>query len=374
MENAYISARDPAVLMYIDTHCHLRDEDLSYKETISHGLSVADRAGFTLVMDIANHPRPRSTRDDALRRFELAENAKSEVIYGLYLILTKDPAQIKQAVKAYDELKYRPGCKTFISGLKMFAGQSTGNAGIVEPAEQLMVYERLAGEGFDGVMLVHCEMESDFPVGVWDPSAPVTHAYSRPWRSEVSSVDAQICHMSESGFQGRLHIAHASVPQSLELVRTAHDLGARIAAEVTPHHRLLDMSMMSDPDGILLKMLPPLRSREMADGLHPFLADERMDYVWIASDHAPHTLDEKINPARPKPYAAGIPGLYFIPRFAQILRSMGVSQKRVEDLTFNNAARAFGLTDLKPRKVDAPQGTLNGLASEYSFDPYKAFW
>jgi len=156
----------------------------------------------------------------------------------------------------------------------------------------------------------------------------------------------------------------------LEIVRLARCFGMKIAAEITPHHMLLDMDDMLGPEGLRYKMNPPLRSRGMVDGLRPFLADEAIDYVWIASDHAPHTLKEKMEP----PHASGIPGLYFIPKFARILESEGVCRKRIKDLTFNNAAKAFGLTDLKPRKVEVLEETLKKLAAEYEFDPYERFW
>ncbi|MEK6961073.1 MAG: hypothetical protein AABX47_07920 [Nanoarchaeota archaeon] len=354
----------------IDTHVHCRDGEQSYKETIPHALSVADRAGYTMIMDIPNLKVPVTGREGALRRLDIAEKAKSNVIYGMYLILTKDPAQIKEAVAAYNELKYRQGCRTFVAGLKLFAGQSTGDSGIVEPSDQFKVYQCVSGEGFDGVTLVHCEMESDFAKEAWDHNEPITHAYARPWKSEVSSVNAQIINSVRAGYTGRLHIAHVSVPRALDLVEMAHSMGVRIAAEITPHHRLFDLSVMSRPDGLNYKMNPPLRSKEMAYGLHQFLVDERMDYVWIASDHAPHTLKEKMEP----PHDSGIPGLYFIPKFARILEKMGVSKKRVEDLTFNNAAKAFGLTGLKPRRVVVLEETLKKLAAEYEFDPYHEFW
>lgn len=354
----------------IDTHVHCRDEEQSYKETIAHALSVADRAGYTLIMDIPNLKVPVTGREGALRRLDIAEKTKSEVIYGMYLILTKDLKQIEEAVKTYNELKYRPGCRTFIAGLKLFAGQSTGDSGIIDPKDQFLVYKALAQEGYGGVTLVHCEMESDFVKEVWDPKDPITHAYARPWRSEVSSVNAQVLNSAKAGYKGRFHIAHISVPKALDLVEMAHGMSVKIAAEITPHHRLFDMSMLSGPDGLKYKMNPPLRSKEMAYGLHSFLADEKADYVWIASDHAPHALRDKME----HPYASGIPGLYFIPKFARILEKMGVSKKRVEDLTFNNAAKAFGLTGLKPRKVEVLEDTLKGMAAEYEFDPYKDFW
>src|SRR3989344_7917598 len=130
--------------MFIDPHVHCRDGKQSYKETIAHALSVAERAGFTAIFDMPNTDPPIFTLQQAKERIELANKSKSPVWYGLYVGLTADKNQIMEAVKAYDSLQP-------VVGFKMFAGHSVGNLGVKEN-EQQFVYETLAALGYTGVV------------------------------------------------------------------------------------------------------------------------------------------------------------------------------------------------------------------------------
>src|SRR3989338_1188098 len=134
--------------MFIDPHVHFRDGPQSYKETVKHGLHVAERAGMSAVFDMPN-PRPALTNYDAIsRRIELAEAADSPVWYGFYIGMTSDEKQIEEAIRLY-EMFDRAIC------FKMFAGHSTENMGIIEKPVQRRVYKTLAKNGYKGVLAVH---------------------------------------------------------------------------------------------------------------------------------------------------------------------------------------------------------------------------
>ena len=125
----------------IDPHVHLRDWNQSAKETLRHGLGVAWQAGLDGVFEMPNTDPPLTTREAIRRRIADADAALATLgvplFHGLYAGLTADPAQIAQAVAAWRELFPR------VVGLKMYAGHSTGEMGIIEREAQAVVYAEL---------------------------------------------------------------------------------------------------------------------------------------------------------------------------------------------------------------------------------------
>lgn len=140
-----------------------------------------------------------------------------------------------------------------VTGLKMFAGHSTGNMGIPDPEAQLQVYRTLADLNYTGVLMVHCEKECLLRPELFNPGRPESHLDARPPEAEVESVRDQIRWAGESGFRGVLHICHLSVPQSLTLIeKSRNSLDGRLTCGITPHHALLSVDDMKGKEGILL--------------------------------------------------------------------------------------------------------------------------
>lgn len=246
----------------------------------------------------------------------------------------------------------------------MFAGHSTGNMGIVARADQERVYRTLASLGYAGLLAVHCEKESLLRPDAWDPSRPSSHARARPPAAEVASVDDQIALARAAGFRGTLHVCHLSTPWALDLLRRTHAPpdpapGFPVTCGLTPHHALLDASMMDSPRGALLKVNPPLRPKPMPALLLKRLAAGAID--WIETDHAPHALTEKSGAGA----ASGIPVLPFYPAFVKLLLDRGMPRPLIEELTHEGICRAFGLA--VPKSGRPPDYRLAG---EYPFDPF----
>jgi dihydroorotase len=368
----------------IDSHVHLRDWDWGHKETLEHGLYVAGNVGLAAVFDMPNTSPAITTRELVEKRLSEAESLGSDVFYGLYVGVTPDVEQVKRTVEIYREFFPKLGDRVGVIGLKMFAGKSVGDLSVSGEEEQFRVYETLAIEGYEGVIAVHCEKESLIKPELWDPRNPVTHNYARTPESEVESVNDQINFAGVAGFAtregtGHLHICHVSVPNSLYLIEEARRAGMSISCEVTPHHCLLDTDCMNlgHPhyhkweDAILKKVNPPLRSPEMREKILEALIEGRVDFT--ASDHAPHTYDEKIGKAfdakgNPQ-YMSGFPGLPFLPNFINFLRTRKMGEGRIGELTHNNIERIFGLEHLElPVRDVSPD--LN-LHTEYEVDVYR---
>jgi dihydroorotase len=347
----------------IDPHAHLRDWSQAAKETVRHGMEVAWRAGLDAVFEMPNTDPPLTSLEVVKRRIALADAARGElggdIVHGLYVGLTGDLAQLDEAVRIHAAFYPR------VVGLKLYAGHSTGGMGIVTEGGQRAVYRRLAALRYGGVLAVHAEKESllrTLPGGSpdWDPSSPWSHAEARPPLAEVRSVEDQLRLAAEEGFRGVLHIAHLSVPDALERIRDARRRapGFRITCGITPHHALLSAEDMHRPDGILLKMNPPLRPRALQESMLRALLGGEID--WIETDHAPHTLVDKT-----RAHASGIPVCPFYPRVLAILATLGASPDMLEALTHRRMEEAFGFP-VRRRERAAEVG----LGGEYPFDPF----
>ena len=345
--------------MYIDTHVHCRDFRQRKRETVAHSLEVAKGSGVVAIFDMPNTSPPIITRELVSRRLRLARDADvPEVFYGLYMGLTVDPEQIKQAVQVYRDFRE-------VVGMKLYAGHSVGDLGVITLEAQRTVYKTLSAEGYDGVLVVHCEKEDEIRRHEFDHKRAMTHCLAQPEEAEIESVKDQITLMYETHFTGKLHIAHISSPRAVELVIQAKANGLDISSEVCPHHFIYDwrrMNSISEDErkkGILWKMNPPLRSPESRDQMFKFLSEGEIDL--IATDHAPHTLAGKVK----RPFMSGIPGLPWWPVFEEFLSRHDFSGAEIERLTFSNAAERFGL-DI-PRK----RNLRKDHRDDYSFSPYK---
>ena len=339
--------------MIIDSHVHLRDwKEGSGKETVRHGLEVARDSGVSAVFEMPN-TRPSIFTEDMVReRIKLADNANvPEVFHGLYIGLTKNSEQVMRAVDIFRE--YFPR----VVGMKLYAGHSVGDLGVVQESQQRMVYETLSMEGYEGVLVVHCEKESLIDRKKFIHTNPITHCYAQPEKAEIESVKDQIKFAREYNFPGKLHIAHVSSPGAVELISQVKLDGLDISSEICPHHFIYDWGNMFGERGILYKMNPPLRNPESRQKIFDMLREEKID--WIATDHAPHTLEDKT-----EKHMSGIPGLASWPLFIEYLRKNDFSDNEIEDLTFNNAQKRFGI-DIQ--KNNTP---IKDRTKDYAYNPY----
>ncbi|OGI27497.1 MAG: hypothetical protein A2359_04525 [Candidatus Moranbacteria bacterium RIFOXYB1_FULL_43_19] len=313
--------------MKIDPHVHCRDGKQSYKETIAHAFMVADAQGVEKFFDMPNTDPPITTEEHIKERLKLVPEKRLEDYY-IWIGVTSDENQIREAVKCVENYKN-------VVGLKMFAGKSVGDLTVLEKNDQRKVYKTLAGLGYKGVIAVHCEKESLIKGELWDPKNPVTHSKSRPKRAEIKSVKDQIELAKKTGFAGTLHICHITCPESVESVEQARK-EISVTCGVTPHHVLWDQKMQKRPDGLLYKMNPPLRDKKTVAGLLECVKSGKID--WIETDYAPHPVGEKMF----EPFMSGYPSLYLYKDFVEnFLPSIGVSKELIEKMTYGNIARVF---------------------------------
>ncbi|MFT4303160.1 MAG: dihydroorotase [Candidatus Woesearchaeota archaeon] len=307
--------------MRIDPHVHFRDENQSYKETILHGLMIAESQGVMKVVDMPNCSPPILRISDVKRRLKLVPERMKDRYY-MYIGATLDFNQLKEAVKAVNDFKE-------VVGIKMFAGKSTGDLQVLTEDEQLRIYKYLTQLDYKGVIAVHCEKESLMNESHFNSKKPITHAESRPNIAEVESLNDQISFIKKSGFKGHFHMVHVSVPECVQIIEENRKI-MRISCAVTPHHLLWDDSKLLGEHGLLYKMNPPLRNLKDVIKLRQLLVNGKID--WIETDHAPHTIGEKLHQGFP----SGYPTLYLYKDFVEnFLPSLGLDKLAIKRLTYD---------------------------------------
>ncbi|MDE1856962.1 MAG: dihydroorotase [Candidatus Micrarchaeota archaeon] len=301
-----------------DAHIHLRGGKESYKATISSGMQLARMNGISFVFDMPNTNPPLTTVKAIDDRLKLAASEGCSNGYYIWAGVTADPNQIAEMVGLVEDPSYP------VIGLKMYAGPSTGNLAIKGEKEQRDVHKELAKLGYTGPIAVHCEKESLFRMELWDPDRPQTWADARPETAEVESIKDQVRFILEFESDAHLHIPHVSTTQGIEL-RNKYSDRLSMSCGITPHHAAWSAEDMQGHSGLLKKCNPPLRKEATRRKLYNLLLDGKID--WIETDHAPHTVDEKLNP----PYASGIRSLEIYAEFVYNLQR-ALMQRRLSQL------------------------------------------
>lgn len=345
----------------IDPHVHTRDWDQSLKETISHSLTVAAMAGYSTLFDMPNTSPPLTFPHIIVKRIEygreIAANIEKDkgipLHYCVYGGVTSDPSQIETLVTLHSHLFPQ------LVGLKLFAGHSTGNMGVTTPYLLKEVYEALKRSHYKGVLAVHCEDESLIDNSLFSLQDPASHLMARPKEAEISSVEKQIALCKESSFEGTLHICHISTKEAIEMVSYHRAKGMNITCGATSHHALLNESLM-ETKGLLAKMNPPLRSVRDQKAVFDGLLDGSID--WIESDHAPHTIEDKLMGA------SGVPGFAGSLQLILKLRENDIKESHLDSLLGDKVNEVYH-TDFPvtvPSNI-AIQEVIDEVEGEYPF-------
>jgi dihydroorotase len=315
----------------IDVHVHFRRPGFDHKETWKTGSRSAAAGGVTTVVDQPNTDPPTVDGEGFDRKADLA--AASYVDYGINGGVTEEWSP--------DELFDRP----LLALGEVFLADSTGDMGIEEDLFREAV-ERATDEY--RVVTVHAEDADLFSEDATERDDDDYDAWSayRTAEAEAAAVERAVEIGAEADAQ--VHIAHTSTPEGVDAA-TAGDA----TCEVTPHHIFLSREDY-DELGTFGRMNPPLRSEERRQALFERVADGTVDV--IATDHAPHTREEKDAGIWDAP--SGVPGVETaLPLLLEEARKDNLSYERVRDLTAANPADAFGLT----RKGKVERGLMADL-------------
>ncbi|WNF07737.1 dihydroorotase [Brevibacillus borstelensis] len=275
---------------FIDVHVHLREPGLEQKETIATGANAAVRGGFTT---IACMPNTRPSIDSVETVRYIHDKAREA---GAARVLPYGAITIRQLGK---ELTDFAGLKE--AGIFALTDDGVGvqSAGMMKKAMQ-----EAAALGLS--IVAHCEDDTLLPPGgaLHDGVVAARHGLPGiPSESESVHVGRDILLAEQTGVH--YHVCHISAKESVRLVRGGKRAGVNVTCEVTPHHLLLCDEDIPEDLNTNWKMNPPLRSRDDRAALIAGLKDGTIDI--IATDHAPHTAEEKANGLERAPF--GIVGL-----------------------------------------------------------------
>ena len=258
---------------FVDVHVHLREPGFSYKETIYSGTSAAAAGGYTAVCAMPNlKPVPDSLENLRVQLDLIRKNAKVHVYpYGAITCGEKGEALADLAAMA-----------PYVTGF------SDDGRGV--QSEEMMRAAMTLAKTLDKPIVAHSEDESLLTKGWAVHDGDFARRNNLPGNapaSEWKQVERDIRLVRETGC--RYHVCHISTKESVALIRAAKAEGLPVTCETGPHYLVMCDEDLQDEGRF--KMNPPIRSAEDRDALVAGLLDGTVDC--IATDHAPHSAEEK---------------------------------------------------------------------------------
>lgn len=341
---------------FIDPHVHSRDPGLTYKETFAHSTLGALCGGLTTILEMPN-AIPPVTDAAMLEQRRTEHEAKAWVDFGLWgLALGPGHAEDIRglfgagavAVKLFWGYALHRETKALVYN---FADEPPENLLLPpEAGEVRALFREVAAAG--GVLGMHCEDRHVLARAGEDLGHPI-ETYgdllaARPAVAEAVSIAIGAQLAAETGC--RFHVVHTASAAGIDVVRQARAAGAPVTAETCPQYLTL-----SDADaerlGELLKVYPPVRTAADQEALWRAVADGTVSSV--GSDHAPHTVEEKLVGFASAP--AGGTGVETIaPLLVDAMVRGKLDAARLADIASTGTAKLYGLW---PRKGSVLPGT-----------------
>jgi dihydroorotase len=316
----------------IDVHVHFRVPGMGHKEDWDTGTMAAAMGGTTTVFEMPNTFPPTGTPEALARKFELARTAR--VDFGLYGLLAEDNVHHLDAL-------VDGGAAAF----KCFMGNTTGNLPSPSTGAMLEAFEIIAARGHR--ISLHAETAS---IMAWrqarlmaaGKNAPLDHLAARPAVVAVEAVSRAAVLAEWTG--ARIHVLHISSAEELRPLREAQARGVDVTGETCPCYLMLDTDDYARL-GPVIKVNPPVREPYHKAALWQALNDGTIGL--IATDHAPHTPEEKRNPDIWEA-GAGFPGVETqMPLMLDAVNAGCLTIEQYVRVSAYNPARAFGLLPWK---------------------------
>ena len=271
---------------FVDVHVHLREPGYGYKERIATGTMAAARGGYTTVCSMPNlNPVPDSVENLKVQQDIIDSDAKIEVLPYAAITIGRKGEELVDVASLHD---------------KVCAFSDDGSGVQIDGMMERAMSEAVK---HDALIAAHCEVEELLKGGyIHDGEYARQHNHKGICsESEWEQVKRDIEIAEKLGC--RYHVCHISTKETVELVRQAKARGVKVTCETGPHYLIFtDMDLEEDARW---KMNPPLRSAEDRAALIEGIKDGTIDM--IATDHAPHSVEEKSRGL--KDSAMGIVGL-----------------------------------------------------------------
>ncbi|MDE5586241.1 MAG: dihydroorotase [Muribaculaceae bacterium] len=305
-----------------DVHVHLRQPGFEAKETIYTGTTAAMMGGYTAVCAMPNlNPTPDTVEHISEELKHIKEDAAINVYP--YAAITID-RKGRQLVDMAELRKYAVAFSDDGSGVQ---------------SEEMMRNAMEEAARLDVIIAAHCEV-NDLLKGGYIHDGEYCKANGHKGicsESEWGQIERDLRLAEETGC--RYHVCHISTKESVELIRQAKRRGVKVTCETGPHYLVFCDEDLKDEGRF--KMNPPIRSREDRDALIEGIKDGTIDC--IATDHAPHTAEEKSRGL--KGSAMGVVGLEtaFGVCYTYLVKTGIITLRRLVELMCLNPRRIFGL-------------------------------
>ncbi len=330
-----------------DVHVHLREPGFSYKETIETGTSACAHGGYTLVCSMPNlNPTPDNIEN---LRVQLDAIDKDAVI----TVKPYGTITVGQKGEALSDMK---AMAPFVAGF------SDDGRGVQD--EELMRQAMLEAKSLGKTIVAHCEDNSLLYGGyIHDGEYAKAHGHKGICsESEYGPIARDLKLVEETGCS--YHVCHISTKESVELIRQAKAKGLDVTCETAPHYLVLcDDDLQEDGR---FKMNPPLRSKADKEALIEGVLDGTIDM--IATDHAPHSAEEKSKGLRDS--MMGVVGIEtaFSVMYTNFVKNGKLSLEKLIELMSVNPCRRFGF-DNSIKLNSKANLTVFDLKEEHTVNP-----
>ncbi len=287
----------------VDVHAHLREPGFEYKETVLTGTRSAAKGGITALMAMPNLDPVPDSREHLKAETDIIARDAVVAVYPFGAVTVGERGK---------ELADLEGLAPYVRAFSD-DGRGVNDAALLKKA-------MLIAKKYGKIIASHAEKEG----------------YGTSPEAEIYAVESELKLVRETGC--KYHFCHLSTAKSWAMVRAAKRAGLDVTAEVTPHH--LFLSERFAPRECNFKMNPPLRSYEDMRATVTAVLDGTADM--IATDHAPHSREEK------RDYDTALNGIIgfetMLPSvYTGLVRTGRISFRRFVELTVINPARRFGL-------------------------------
>lgn len=308
----------------IDVHVHLREPGREDKEDIRSGSRAAVRGGFTSVLAMANTVPVIDQR--ALVEFVRLQGQRAGRARVYPVAAVTKGLHGREIVEMMDLME---------GGAAAFSDDGKGiqNGEVMRLA---LEYAKLTGKP----VISHCEDSNLAGSGVMRRSETSARLGLPGIPASAESVMAarDVLLAGETG--GKLHIAHVSTRETVRIIRQAKKLGIDVTAEVNPHHLIFaeqDVNLTNTS----FKVNPPLPEKEDQEALLEGLADGTIDM--LATDHAPHTWEEKARPFQEAPFGINALETALAAVWQELVAKKKLTPEDIITLWASNPAGRFGL-------------------------------
>ena len=331
---------------FVDVHVHFREPGFSYKETIKSGSLAAAAGGYTQVCTMPNlNPVPDSVENIKIQKDIIEKDA----CIGVHPYASITKGQMGQEVVEIDKLS------------DLAIAFSDDGRGV--QADSVMEHAMKKAKEQGKMIVAHCEVNSLLKGGyIHDGEYARIHNHKGiSSASEYEQIKRDIELVKKTGV--KYHVCHISTAESVEIIRKAKAEGVDITCETAPHYLIFtDMDLQEDGR---FKMNPPIRSEKDRLALIEGIKDGTVDM--IATDHAPHSYEEKsLGLAKS---AMGVVGLEtaFPTLYTKLVKTGIISLEKLINLMHYNPSKRFNISN----SINDGNLTIFDLNSKFTVNPDK---